>query len=90
VIVRPKGFNQIKTVNKNLRSCIMQKITVEKKKLIKIIKKLEKASAHLCSLAAILVLDDEDEVEITGIGRSLGYCQSKLNDIVCNSEKNYY
>ena len=66
----------------------MQKITVEKKKRIKIIKKLEKASAHLCSLAAILVLDERDEIEITGMGRALGYCQTKLGNIVSNSEKN--
>ncbi len=70
----------------------MQKITVEKKKLIKIIKKLEKAGDHFSNFVSYLepCLLDEDEEAISKIDKCMGYCQSKLNDIVCNSEKNNY
>ena len=68
----------------------MQKINVEKKKLLKIIKKLEKASDEFCNLICYLdpCLLDEDEVQIRKIDKSLGYCQSKLDSIVCHSDEN--
>lgn len=59
----------------------MTKITVEKKKLMKILKRLEKAQDQFCNLICFLdpCLIDEDEVLIRKIERSLAYCWSKLD-----------
>ena len=59
----------------------MTKITVEKKKLMKILKRLEKAGHQFCDLICHLEpgLLDEDEVLIRKIERSLNYCWSKLD-----------
>ena len=68
----------------------MQKITVEKKELLKIKKRLEKAGLEFCNFICYLdpCLLDEDEALIRKIERSLGYCGSKLDGIVCQSDKN--
>ena len=62
----------------------MTKITVEKKKLMKILKRLEKAGHQFCDLICHLdpCLIDEDGVLISKIERSLYYCWYYTQDIV--------
>ena len=67
----------------------MTKITVEEKKLMQILKGLEKANDQFCNFICHLdpCLLDEDEALISKIGKSLDFCRSKLDGIVYPSEK---